>query len=153
MKNTIKLLLILLLISCSQEEEVMMVEERAVDWGVHSQTVALFDEPPSDDCYCKETSVVTSVLFSGEERMEVTVETPIGCAEAYDWVEISRVWYTDKEYIKTERKVECKPENEWFNYWDQGFVYDNEWFLCDYYVPYPFPEGDSHDNYRDNCLK
>ena len=131
MRKLAKLLLVgLLLASCS--DDVMMVD---------------------DDCFCKETSKITTVYY-GVSRLDVMVETPIGEAEPYDWVEVHKFNYDgDNDYQVTEVKVECKKESEWFNYYDRGFFYDNEWFLCSYYVPYPTPIGINLDDYKPNCLR
>lgn len=157
------LLILLLFVACSEQviiipdpitDIITTPDKMGVDINYVPEQTAEYIEP-YDNCFCKET-VEMSTWFNGVERLEVIVETPIGCViEKPYWTPHVVYVYGPWDSLHKRTRIDCKPEAEWENYWYQHFTYDNEWFLCDYYVPYPFPQGDSHDNYNgpNNCLK
>jgi len=133
------------------------MEPQPKDWGKHTEALETFASPPTGDCFCKETVFVREWFANVESKLQTHI-TPVGCTTAHGWYLmdhyiVSRGTYSHS--ILYENKIECKTEAEWKNYWDQQWIYDNQWFLCNYYIPYPFPEGDSHSNYNgpNNCLR
>jgi len=151
MKKIIYLMLFILgFVSCSNE---VYMDTPTKDWREHTEAVATFETPPHDDKYCKSTLRRINWNYN-VSSLGYKVVTPVGDAKEHGWY-----MYYFKYSINTTQNdyvmVECRTEAEWKNYWDQHFLYDNELFDCSYYVPYPFPEGDSHSNYNgpNNCLR
>jgi hypothetical protein len=124
------------------------------NWGKQQEAVDTFISEPYGDCFCKETVKVRSWNYN-VERLEQIHVTPVGCTTPHGWYLTYHFMFSMNTTLLYEMKVECKAEQEWDNYWDRRWIYDNEWFNCDYYVPYPFPAGASHSDYNGefNCIK
>ena len=131
----IGLMVLFALSSCEQE---IFIEPYEKDWGEHTEAVVTFETPPTGDKFCKTTHRLR-MWFDGQESLLHIVETPVGSATAHGWYLKDVLVYDSRSSQIIEYKTECKTEAEWFNYWDQGWIYDNQWHDCSYYVPYPFP--------------
>ena len=159
MKKLTLFVLLLLTISCS--EQVMIEEDPATLPGkigidtnyIPTETKEYVE--PYGDCFCKTTVVITT-WFGGVERLEAIIETPVGCvSEKPYWTPYDVFVYAPWDSLHYKRRTDCKTELEWDNYWDQCFHYDNEWFLCDYCLPYPVPYDIDLEAYGagSNCLR